>query len=270
MTTITSALPATVRATTFADSVPLHRLVTIEARKLADTRAARWLLGVITVGTIVAAGAMPFIARAQANSAITNHQAATWSDAVSLVQLASLLLPVMVILLVTSEWTQRGALTTYLLEPRRLRVVGAKAIVAASAAIMFSMFVMALTALAGVVTNATLHLGVDWVPSVRQALGLIAYTLLSTSIAFGFGLVLMNSPAAIVSYLLIPSLLPLLVFIPGAASVLGWVSIWENMSRPMSNDWSSNGVAKLVVSALIWIVAPIVGGVVRHLRTEVK
>ncbi len=42
-------------------------------------------------------------------------------------QMVSVLLPVLGILLVTAEWSQRTALTTFTLVPRRERIIAAKA-----------------------------------------------------------------------------------------------------------------------------------------------
>jgi hypothetical protein len=109
--------PATQAPVTLAP-VSLARLVQIELRKAVDTRAGRWLLVVIA---LVALGTA--ILTAVTGSAGDRNLPRVLGDAI---QLVSVLLPVLGILLVTSEWSQHTALTTFTLVPRRSRIIGAK------------------------------------------------------------------------------------------------------------------------------------------------
>ena len=96
----------------------LARLVQIELRKAVDTRAGRWLLVVIA---LVALGTA--ILTAVTGDVGDRNLPHVLGDAV---QLASILLPVLGVLLVTSEWSQHTALTTFTLVPRRSRIIAAK------------------------------------------------------------------------------------------------------------------------------------------------
>ena len=84
-------------------TVPFSRLVRVELRKMADTRAGFWLL--IAIGLITAAiiGDLPALA-ARRPATFLNFMGATATP-------QGFLLPVLGILLVTSEWGQRTALT---------------------------------------------------------------------------------------------------------------------------------------------------------------
>src|SRR5918999_1857447 len=102
--------------------VPVARLVRVELRKMADTRAGMWLL----IGIAALAGVVMTIFMITADEA--DRTFVQLIGAATIPQMA--LLPVLGILLVTSEWTQRTALVTFTLEPVRLRVVAAKLIAA--------------------------------------------------------------------------------------------------------------------------------------------
>jgi ABC-2 type transport system permease protein len=69
---------------------------------------------------------------------VVAHDAArTFGSYLSLTQIpVGVLLPVLGVLLVTSEWSQRTAMTTFALVPRRFRVLTAKPLAAAVLAVL--------------------------------------------------------------------------------------------------------------------------------------
>jgi ABC-type transport system involved in multi-copper enzyme maturation permease subunit len=100
--------------------IPFGRLMRVELRKAFDTRAGRWLIGVTAGLALVADLLIAIIVAAQ-------DEALAYGDLVAGAAFTcSVLLPVVGIMLVTSEWSQRTAMTTFALEPRRMRVVSAK------------------------------------------------------------------------------------------------------------------------------------------------
>ena len=92
--------------------IPFARLVAVEARKLVDTRAGRWLL-IIQAGLILVVLVIVAIVAGVQDRTI---------DFLDITQVAavimSLLLPVMGIMVVTSEWSQRTHMATFTLVPR--------------------------------------------------------------------------------------------------------------------------------------------------------
>src|SRR5215218_2960628 len=103
--------------------VPFHRLVRVELRKSYDTRAGFWLLIVIGLLVLLAEG----IALAVT---VSQDEPMTYGDFVAAAAFTtSVLLPVLGIMVVTSEWGQRTAMVTFALEPRRPLVILAKAVV---------------------------------------------------------------------------------------------------------------------------------------------
>ena len=108
---------ATSPAATFT-GIPFARLVRVEWSKATETRAARWLLAAVaatTVGLMLA----PILSPSSIDQTYTSYLSYAATG-------LSILLPVLAILTLTSEWSQRTVLTTFTQEPRRLRIVTAK------------------------------------------------------------------------------------------------------------------------------------------------
>lgn len=100
--------------------IPVSRLTRVELRKLVDTRSGAWLLAAITATTLAAIVIYLFAA---------DSQALTFEAFVNVTATPQgLLLPVLGIMAVTTEWTQRTALVTHALEPNRARVTFAKCV----------------------------------------------------------------------------------------------------------------------------------------------
>ena len=103
-------------------AVPFGRLIGVELRKMADTRAGTWLL--LAIGLITAAiVTIFFFAAPDEQRTFLNFMGATATP-------QGFVLPVLGILLVTSEWGQRTTLTTFVLEPSRPKVIAAKVVAA--------------------------------------------------------------------------------------------------------------------------------------------
>ena len=102
-----------------ARPIPTTRLVKIELRKMCNTRSGSWMLVSIGVLSVIATGAVLMFAP-DSEIAYENFAAAIGLP-------MSVILPMIAILGVTSEWSQRSGLTTFTLVPSRGRVIGAKA-----------------------------------------------------------------------------------------------------------------------------------------------
>src|SRR6188768_1448311 len=94
------------------------RLTLVELRKMVDTRAGFWLQ--LIVGALTLVVVTLFCIFGETDELIFRDMFAL------AIFPASLLLPIIGILLVTSEWTQRTALITFTLVPKRMRVMSAK------------------------------------------------------------------------------------------------------------------------------------------------
>ena len=100
--------------------VSFWRLVRVELRKSYDTRAGMWLLLTMVLLSLAVEGIVLAVTTVQ-------DEAMNSGDFVGAAAfVTSVLLPILGIMLVTSEWGQRTAMVTFALEPRRPRVILAK------------------------------------------------------------------------------------------------------------------------------------------------
>ncbi|MEH1165465.1 ABC transporter permease [Micromonospora sp. CPCC 205539] len=241
----------------------LARLSVVELRKLVDTRAGRWLL--ITIGLIAAViVTLQLIYAEDADQTFANFFVPSLLP-------VGVLLPVLGILSITSEWSQRTALSTYALVPRRERVVTAKLVAVMVAALASVLASLALAAVGTLVASATGGAG-TW--QIDVALILHAVVLQVTSVLMGaaFGLLLLNPPLAIVGYFLLPTIWGVL---GEMVRPLRGPSDWLDTSKTMEPLFSSDALtgeqwSKVVVSLLVWMVLPLAAGLVRTLRREVS
>ena len=103
-------------------------------------------------------------------------------------------------------------------------------------------------------------------------LGFLAMMLLALLQGVAFGLILLNTPAAIVSILSLPLVFTLATsFTDGAARVAQWLDL-TRASAPPSEGSALTGteLAQLATSSLVWIALPLAAGAWRVLRREVK
>ena len=247
---------------------PLRRLVAVEVRKSLDTRAGRWfagsILGVAALGVLVVGVAAP------AGSVTLGRLLGVVGGALGY------FLPVLVILMVTSEWSQRTALVTFTLEPRRGRVTAAKllaslvlAVVALVVSAVLSLVAMALAAQRGVA---------DWGLGLAEVLGpFVLGTLLSVLLGFALATLLLHSAAAIVAYLVLTLVVPgvvaaLSVLYDGFAAVAPWIDLATAQVPLATGDHVPTAieVARLLVTITLWVVLPLIAGVLRLQRAEVR
>ncbi|MCG5459809.1 ABC transporter permease [Micromonospora sp. PSH03] len=241
----------------------LLRLTGVELRKLVDTRAGRWLL--ITIGLIAAVVVtLQLIYADEADQTFGNFFVPSLLP-------VGVLLPVLGILSITSEWSQRTALTTYALVPRRERVVTAKLVAVMVAALGSVLASLALAAVGTLVASATGGAG-TW--QLDGSLILNAVILQVTGVLMGaaFGLLLLNPPLAIVGYFLLPTVWGVL---GEMVRPLRGPSEWLDTSKTMEPLFSSDALSgeqwgRIVVSLLVWMVLPLAAGLFRTMRREVS
>ena len=242
-------------------AVPLARLTRVELRKIADTRASRWLLAAIAVITI-AIIVIFFLTADQSDRTFTNFMGVTATP-------QGFLLPVLGILLVTSEWGQRTALVTFTLVPVRGRVLLAKvlaALITGVAAILLAMGVAALATLVGGADNAWAHIGLDDLGKygILQVSGVLQ--------GLAFGLLFLNTAAAIVTYFVLPTAFSIVANLwPALHDAAPWVDLGTSQQPLFSaTHMGSDQWLHLASGTAIWVVLPFVLGLLRVLRAEVK
>ncbi|MEV4479033.1 ABC transporter permease [Micromonospora coxensis] len=257
----TTIAPAVTRRPV-ADGPSLARLTGVELRKLADTRAGRWLLA--TIGLIAAA-----IVTVQLFVLDDAEQTFTAFFVPSLLPVG-LLLPVLGILSICAEWSQRTALTTFALVPRRERVVVAKlvaVVLAALASVGVSLAVAAVGTLLAAATGGAGDWNLDWQLLPHAAVLQVANVLMGA----GFGLLLLNTPLAIVTYLLLPTVWSILsAMVRALHRPAGWLDTSVTMEPLLGAEVTAGQWGRLAVSLLVWMVVPLAAGLVRTLRREVS
>jgi ABC-2 type transport system permease protein len=239
---------------------PLSRLTLVELRKMTDTKAGFWLqLSVLALAVLVV------VVNALAGH-VQDHQFMDYFSGTS--QGLSALLPVLGILLVTSEWSQRTAMITFSLVPQRTRVMAAKTL----AAVVLALIALAIALLLSVIGTAITDPGVPGTWRLPPgAVGQVALYLTATMlIGVAFGAVLLNSAPAIVIYYLAPIGFGAL----GAIHVLDHPMLWVDQSRAMEHITdrflSSTEWAHVGTSLVVWILLPLAIGMERIQHSEIR
>ncbi|HET8952122.1 MAG TPA: hypothetical protein VFN44_16490 [Solirubrobacteraceae bacterium] len=253
-----AALPAPPAAGRDAQP-PMVRLTLVELRKMTDTRAGFWLQLAVVGLTLAIAGIIVGFGEGRDLTFESMFQAT--------MQPSANLLPVIGILLVSSEWSQRTAQQTFTLVPRRPRVMAAKllaSVVVAAVAFAVSLLVALLaTAIggSGAPDTWTLPLG-----QLAQ-MGLLLVFAMVGGVAFG-ALLLASAPA-IVAYYLAPTAWAALLSIPTFDGLAPWLDGTRSYAPMTEGLMSATEWAHVATTTALWIALPLALGLARIKRNEV-
>ena len=245
-------------------AVPFTRLVGVEVRKALDTRAGRWFSGSIVLLSLAVVVIYAFAAPEDSRD---------FGDVITVAGgVLGYFLPVLLILMVTSEWSQRTGLTTFTLEPHRGRVVGAKLCAGLLLGAGLIVIAMAVAAVGTVIGGGGWSITADVLVK-----GFLVANLIGILTGFAIGMLLMNSPAAIVAYFIYSLVLPIAVGILGSfqewfADLAPWIEFNTAQGLMFADEGAPSGelLAQLLVSGTIWLVVPFLLGLLRLLRAEPK
>jgi ABC-2 type transport system permease protein len=250
--------------------IPFGRLVKVELRKSYDTRAGFWLL--MSIGIIV--GLMLAIATI---ITVVQEEAIIYGDFVGIAAyITGFMLPILGIMLVTSEWSQRSAMVTFSLEPRRMHVVLAKLVVGLLLTLLTLVGALAI----GVVCNGICELAnpelTSWELGAGDLAGFTVTQTLATLGGFAIATLLLNTPASIVLFFVYRFIIPTVFAIAG--ELLDWfedIRVWIDFQGAQEGiyEWNLSGAeawSHLIVSGFLWLGLPIGFGLWRILRAEVK
>jgi ABC-2 type transport system permease protein len=249
--------------------VPLTRVTQVELRKMFNTRSGFWLIASIAISAVLATGGVILWA---ADDQLTYS---TFATAIRFPVV--MILPLIAILSVSSEWSQRTGLTTFTLIPHRSRIITAKAIssvLIAVAAMVLTFAVGALGNLASAaVTGTTLVWDVTWTQCLYYVLGMI----LSLLIGFMLGVLIRSSTGAIVAYFILTFVLPTIFGLLAESQqwfhdLQPWVDIQFAQSGLFVFDQSLTGEqwANIAVTGVSWLLVPLAIGLGFVMRAEVK
>jgi ABC-2 type transport system permease protein len=248
-------------------AVPLARVTRIELRKMFNTRSGFWLMASIGIAALLATTAVILFAP---DSELTY---ATFGAAIGFPMAA--ILPMVAILSVTSEWSQRSGLTTFTLVPHRSRVIAAKAIASILVAVVSMLLAFGIGALGNVVGTAITGTPLVWDITFVECLYIVLGNVLGLLTGFMLGVLIRSSAGAIVAYFVYSLLLPG-VFGALAASqnwfenLRPWVDVnyaqsFLFNSTPTGEQWANIGV-----TGLCWLIIPLAVGLRLMTRSEVK
>lgn len=251
-----------------ADTAPgFGRLVRTELRKMTDTLSGRALVGVTALASII-------ILTVMVTMSAFGDYTFSFGSLVDSAQISLMfLLPSIVILLVTSEWTQRSTMTTFTLVPNRGRVLAAKFAAAMTATLTLILGTLAMSAIATLVSSVVTDIPLTWNTDLQEIIMISLPVVWVALMAFAFAVVALNSAAGLVGYYLAAFALPMammpLYAVDGLSKVIPWIDPAAVMNLAYAPSDGSNW-AHLAVSALIWIVVPMSIGVRRVLTDEIK
>jgi ABC-2 type transport system permease protein len=177
----------------------------------------------------------------------------------------SILLPVLGILLVTSEWSQRTGLTTFALVPERGRVVTAKVLAAIGLALGATVACLITAAAGNLVVGGDWSLGLGAIGRgvLFEALGLLG--------GVAFGLVLLNSALAITLYYILPTVWSILAqSIHAIEKPARWLDTGQTVQPLVDGGVSGTEWAQLGTSMALWVGVVMLVGLWRLRRIELK
>ncbi len=249
--------------------VPFGRLVGVELRKLADTRAGRWLLISIAALTLL-------VLIIQISVVLGQDLHPRFLDFLQGMNTPmGILLPVLGVMSVTSEWSQRTAMVTFTLEPSRVRVVAAKFVSILIISVVALVIGLILGSLANVLYGALSGNTVVWGSLAKVTAYYLLLYVFGMATGFAFGALFLNTPAGIVVYFVYSLVLPGLLILAGALmdwfeKLRPWIDFNNDQSDLIDGTIHGSGWAHLWVSCVLWLVLPLAIGVWRIRRAEVK
>ena len=238
----------------------LGRLVAVELRKMVNTRAGFWLQVAMVALTVVVVVVRLLVGDA------ADH---TFQSVLNAgLQPTAVLLPVLGILLVTSEWSQRTGLITFALVPVRSRVLGAKLIASLLLAPAMLGVVVAVVA-AGVLVSSPGVEGTwsDAAPLIGQsAVNLTAGMVVGVAL----GAILLTPAPAIVLLFALPMSWMAVLSLPVFSGVAPWVDYASALGQMTVEVMSPTQWAHVGTALALWMLLPLLIGTWRITRREVS
>jgi hypothetical protein len=258
MNTTTLAAPVHVNTAGVHVRPGLGRLVAVELRKMVDTTAGFWLQVAMPALTVVVVVARLLVGDA------AHHTFQSVIDAG--LQPAAVLLPVLGILLVTSEWSQRTGLITFVLVPVRSRLLRAKLVASLLNAVAMLVMSVAVVA-AGVLVSSPGVEGAwsDAAPLIGQS---AVYLTTGMLVGVGLGAILLAPAPAIVLRFALPMSWMAVVSLPVLSGVAPWVDYAGAVGQMTEGVMSASQWAHAGTSLAIWMVFPLLLGAWRITRRE--
>ena len=187
----------------------------------------------------------------------------------------SVILPIIGLLSVTSEYSQRTGLTTYTLVPWRGRVITAKMLVTLAIGVASMFLALAVGAVGNLIGSAITGLDPVWNVTVQEFAQIVLANVLGMLIGFTLGVLMRSSAAAIVGYFVYSLVLPaalgaLAAFQEWFRDLQPWVDVNYATTRLFDSSMTTEYWQQLGVTTLVWLWIPLAIGLRAVLRAEVK
>jgi ABC-2 type transport system permease protein len=238
----------------------LARLTKVELRKMVDTRSGFWLQLAVLALTLLAVGI----------TALAGHESDhTFRHILSNgLAPAGVLLPVVGILLVSSEWSQRTALVSFALVPERSRLIAAKVLAGVVLGLAATVVAIVFAALATAIASPD-------IPHVWSLpLGLlgqdILYVVTAMVIGVAFGAALLASAPAIVLYFGLPAALAALGSIDALSGTMEWINSAQSLEPLTLEILGGKAWGQVLVTLALWMVLPLAIGLWRIVRSDLS
>jgi ABC-2 type transport system permease protein len=247
--------------------IPFTRIMGVELSKIFNTRSGFWLTAGIGIAAVLATAAVIIFAPA------SDQTYDSFGAAIGMPMIV--LLPIMAVLLVTSEWSQRSGLTTFTLVPNRSRVIMAKMTVAVLVGAVSIVVALGIGAIGNIVGSTIAGVDTVWDISLNQALTIILANVLGLLIGFMLGVLIRNSAGAIVAYFIYGFVLAGLTMLLANsqqwfADLQPWVDFNYAQSYLFEGSMTGEQWSQLGVSGVLWILIPLSIGLLMIRRSEVK
>ena len=271
MTTLDST-PAPVATTTTASvtthrPIPMSRIVSTELRKMFDTRSGFWLMASIAILAVLAtAGVIAF-----ASDAGMTYQA--FATAVGYPM--TVVLPVIAVLSVTSEWSQRSGLTTFTLVPHRGRIIAAKSIACIGVAVAAIPLAFAVGALGNAIGASIAGIEPVWDLTATNMATIVLANVLGLLVGFMLGVLIRSSAGAIVGYFTYSFVLPVLTVVLARSQawfsdLQPWIDFKFAQGTLIDGTLTTQQWEHLGVTSIIWLLIPLCVGLAIVVKAEVK
>ena len=242
-------------------------VLSVELRKMFDTRSGFWLMASIGIAALLATAAVVIFAP---DDELTFS---TFATAFGIPM--TVILPIVAILAVTSEWSQRSGLTTFTLVPHRGRVIAAKALVSVVVGVVGVLLALAIGAVGNVVGSAIAGVDTVWDVTLVDLLNITLANTLGLLVGFMLGVLIRSSAGAIVAYFVYSFVLPTLAMLLASSQqwfkdLQPWVDFNFAQTALFEGSLSTEQWAQLGVTSVAWLLVPTAIGVWLVMRSEVK
>jgi ABC-2 type transport system permease protein len=248
-------------------TIPLSRVAGVELRKMFDTRAGIWLMASVLIAALISTVATILFAP---KSDLTYY---TFAKAIGFPM--TVILPIIAVLAITGEWSQRTGLTTFTLVPNRTRVILAKvtaSVLVGVAAMLIALVIGVAGNLAGPAIRGTDRI---WDVSFVHGFDIILGSLISLLMGTMLGILFRSSPVALVAYFVTSYLLPTVFGLLATNQqdfrhLQRWVDL--NYAQSFLFEGTLSGVqwARLAVATTLWLILPALLGLHLVMKSEVK